>query len=47
MSYGQKYVSLLARQGKIDAFKEGRNWITTKEAVLEYMDKRDRIRTFD
>lgn len=42
--YGQEYVSLLARQGKIDAFKEGRNWLTTKDAVLNYMDKRDRKR---
>lgn len=35
--YGQEYVSLLARQGKIDAHKEGRNWYTTKEAVLDYL----------
>lgn len=34
--YGQEYVSLLARQGKIDAFKEGRNWLTTHAAVLAY-----------
>lgn len=26
--YGQEYVSLLARQGKIDAYKEGKNWLT-------------------
>jgi Fic family protein len=42
--YGQEYVSLLARQGKIDAFKEGRNWLTTKKAVLDYIGKRDRKR---
>lgn len=42
--YGQEYVSLLARQGKIDAFKEGRNWLTTKEAVLQYMELRERKR---
>lgn len=42
--YGQEYVSLLARQGKIDAFKEGRNWLTTKKAVIEYIEKRDRKR---
>lgn len=42
--YGQEYVSLLARQGKIDAFKEGRNWLTTKEAVLEYIENRERKR---
>lgn len=35
--YGQEYLSLLARRGKIDAFKEGRNWLTTKEAVLHYI----------
>ena len=42
--YGQEYVSLLARKGKIDAFKEGRNWLTTKEAVLDYIEKRERKR---
>ena len=42
--YGQEYVSLLARKGKIDAFKEGRNWLTTKEAVLDYIENRDRKR---
>ncbi len=42
--YGQEYVSLLARQGKIDAFKEGRTWLTTKDAVKNYIDKRERNR---
>ncbi len=42
--YGQEYISLLARKGKIDAFKEGRNWLTTKEAILEYMNNRERKR---
>ena len=42
--YGQEYVSLLARQGKIDAFKEGRNWLTSKKAVLEYRTNRKRKR---
>ena len=42
--YGQEYVSLLARQGKIDAYKEGRNWYTTKEAIEEYMATRKRKR---
>ena len=40
--YGQEYVSLLARQGKIDAHKEGRNWVTTKEAIIDYMNSRKR-----
>lgn len=45
--YGQEYLSLLARQGKIDAFKEGRNWLTTKKAVWDYIEKRDRKRKLD
>lgn len=42
--YGQEYISLLARQGKIDAYKEGRNWLTTKEAVENYIKNRKRKR---
>lgn len=42
--YGQEYISLLARQGKIDAHKEGRNWFTTKSAILNYMNNRERKR---
>ena len=45
--YGQEYISLLARKGKIDAFKEGRNWLTTKEAVEEYIKNRKRKRKLD
>ena len=43
-SYSQEYVSLLARTGKIDAYKEGRNWYTTKEAVADYIANRKRKR---
>ncbi len=35
--YSSDYISLLARRGLIDAHKEGRNWLTTKKAVLDYM----------
>lgn len=42
--YGQEYVSLLARQGKIDAYKEGRDWLTTKAAVQSYIKMRKRKR---
>ncbi len=45
--YGQEYVSLLVRQGKINAFKERRNWLTTKDAVLDYIANRDRKRELD
>lgn len=44
LPYGQEYLSLLARQGKIDAYKEGRNWLTTKEAVETYISNRKRKR---
>jgi Fic family protein len=42
--YGQEYISLLARQGKIAAYKEGRNWVTTEEAIAEYRKSRKRNR---
>lgn len=45
--YSQEYVSLLARQGKIDAFKEGRNWLTSKQAILDYIENRERQRKLD
>ncbi len=44
ITYSQEYVSLLARQGKIDAYKEGRNWLTSKQAVLNYIKGRKRKR---
>ena len=44
--YGQEYISLLARKGKIDAYKEGKNWLTTKEAVLDYIKNRKNIPIF-
>lgn len=44
ISYGQEYVSLLARQGKIDAYKEGRVWYTTQQAVKDYISNRQRHR---
>ncbi len=44
MPYGQEYVSLLARQGKIDAYKEGNVWFTTEKAVKEYISGRKRKR---
>jgi hypothetical protein len=35
--YGIEYLSLLARSGRIDAYKEGRNWVTSKRAIKEYL----------
>lgn len=36
--YSQEYLSLLARQGRIEAVKRGRNWYTTRKAVKEYQE---------
>ncbi len=35
--YSQDYLSLRARQGKLKAIKIGRNWVTKKEWVGEYL----------
>lgn len=34
--YSQEYLSLLARRGKIEAVKKGRNWYSNLEAIREY-----------
>jgi Fic family protein len=34
--YSQEYLSLLARKGRIEAIKLGRNWVTKKEAIQRY-----------
>ncbi len=36
--YSQEYLSLLARLGRIDATKKGRNWYTTRQAVKAYQE---------
>ena len=43
-SYSSKYLNLLIRQGKLEAFKEGRNWLTSLEAIERYRSKRQRKR---
>jgi len=40
--FSQEYLSLLARSGKLDAVKFGRNWLTTKAAVKNYIRKHGR-----
>jgi len=42
--YSPKYLNLLAREGKLEAYKEGRNWLTTKEAIQRYINSRQRKR---
>jgi Fic family protein len=44
LPYGHEYLSLLIRQGKIAGYKEGKNWLTTAEAVEEYHVNRKRKR---
>ena len=43
-SYSSKYLNLLVRQGKLEAHKQGRNWLTSKEAVERYIKNRKRRR---
>lgn len=38
-NYSQEYLSLRARQGKLKAIKLGRNWVTTKEWLEEYIQR--------
>lgn len=40
--YSAKYLNLLIRQGKLAAHKEGRLWLSTKEAVENYIMNRKR-----
>lgn len=47
LPYGHEYLSLLIRQGKIAGYKEGRNWLTTAEAVVAYHQGRKRKRGVD
>ncbi|MBI9045600.1 MAG: Fic family protein [Anaerolineaceae bacterium] len=35
-TYSQEYLSLLARKGRLEAIKRGRNWYTTHNAVRAY-----------
>jgi len=45
LPYCQEYVSLLARKGKIDAYKQGKNWLTTEKAIMDYFEHRKRKRS--
>lgn len=38
-SYSQDYISLLCRQGKLKGEKMGRNWVTTKDWVYDYINR--------
>jgi Fic family protein len=36
--YGMEYLSYLARTGRLKAIKIRRNWMTTREALTDYID---------
>lgn len=38
--YSSEYLGLLARRGLIDAYKEGRNWVSTKKAIDTYVESK-------
>lgn len=42
--FSDKYLNLLARSGKLEAHKEGRNWLTTKDSLKNYLEGRERKR---
>lgn len=43
-SYSAKYLNLLARSGKLEAHKEGRNWLVSQDALDRYVRGRKRKR---
>ena len=42
--FTDKYLNLLARNGKLEAHKEGRNWLSSKKALQRYLEGRERKR---
>lgn len=44
IGFSAKYLNLLIRQGKLEAFKQGRNWLTSGKALDKYLKSRKRKR---
>jgi Fic family protein len=42
--FSEKYLNLLARSGKLEAHKEGRNWLSSQTALKNYLAGRERKR---
>lgn len=42
--YSQEYLSLRARRGKLRAVKNGRNWVTTKEWLENYIRETEAVK---
>lgn len=47
VSFSAEYLNLLARQGKLEAHKEKRNWLTSLEAIKRYFESRQRKRSLN
>lgn len=45
LPYSLEYISLLARTGKIAAYKDGRNWKSSEKDIQHYFQNRKRVRT--
>lgn len=43
--FSEKYLNLLARSGKLEAHKEGRNWLSSRKALESYLQARERKRS--
>lgn len=43
--FSEKYLNLLAGSGKLEAHKEGRNWLSSQRALDLYLQTRERQRT--
>ena len=41
-TYSATYLRKLATKGKLEAFKEGRNWLSSKEALKNYVNSIDK-----
>ncbi|MDR3145158.1 MAG: helix-turn-helix domain-containing protein, partial [Treponema sp.] len=37
--YGMEYLSYLARTGRLKAIKKRKNWLTTREALMDYIEQ--------
>jgi excisionase family DNA binding protein len=41
-SYSPDFIRMLARSGKLHAVKIGRDWMTTRDAILDYLHKQQK-----
>ncbi len=41
--YAPAYIRVLAKQGKVEGFKAGRDWLVSRESVLAYKAQMDRL----